>query len=256
MISKNFENKRVVLVGPSPHLINKGLGKFIDSFDTVVRVNELGVSKNYYSDYGSRTDVAFLSISEESIDIYREMLKRVDIKNLKLVVSPRDRFNFNPLDNSSSQEVENFYKELNLGVSFLQLTEPSFNKKCELFDCNPSTGALTIYELLNSNIKELYVCGFSFYLTKYRYQPEKMELWKIPKQNQHGHNIRFSGHDTRKEIRFLKKEVNKLSHVTGDKYFKNVILSKNNFYYETRRFFNYKFNLDFIKNLIKIIFYK
>ena len=116
MISKNFENKRVVLVGPSPHLINKGLGKFIDSFDTVVRVNELGVSKNYYSDYGSRTDVAFLSISEESIDIYREMLKRVDIKNLKLVVSPRDRFNFNPLDNSSSQEVENFYKELNLSL--------------------------------------------------------------------------------------------------------------------------------------------
>ena len=54
-----FNNKRVALVGPSPHILGKNLGKFIDSFDTVVRVNEIGVINNLYKDYGSRTDVAF-----------------------------------------------------------------------------------------------------------------------------------------------------------------------------------------------------
>ena len=96
MKSEYLDNKRVVLVGPSPHLINKGMGKFIDSFDTVVRVNELGVSQKYFCDYGSRTDISFLSISEQSISFYREMLKRINIENLKLIVSPRDKFNFNP----------------------------------------------------------------------------------------------------------------------------------------------------------------
>lgn len=256
MKSEYLDNKRVVLVGPSPHLINKGMGKFIDSFDSVVRVNELGVSQKYFCDYGSRTDISFLSISEQSISFYREMLKRINIENLKLIVSPRDKFNFNPLDNSSTEEVKTYYKQLNIDVPFYQTDKPSFKEKYELFGCNPSTGALTIYELLNSNIKELYVCGFSFYLTKYRYQPERMELWKVPKQNQHGHNIRISGHDMRKEIVFLKKEVHKFNQISGDNYFKKILLPKNNLYYEVKRFVNYKLNLDFIKNLIKIFLSK
>ena len=67
---------------------------------------------------------------------------------------------------------------------------------------------------------------FLFYLTKYRYQPERMELWKVPKQNQHGHNIRISGHDTRKEIVFLKKEVHKFNQISGDNYLKNFVAKK------------------------------
>lgn len=256
MKSEYLDNKRVVLVGPSPHLINKNMGKFIDSFDTVVRVNELGVSQKYFNDYGSRTDISFLSISEQSISFYKEMLKRIDIDNLKLIVSPRDKYNFNPINNSLTKEVKTYYQQLNIDVPFYQISKPDFNKKYELFGCNPSTGALTIYELLISNLKELYICGFSFYLTKYRYQPERMELWKVPKQNQHGHNIRISGHDTRKEIAFLKKEVAKFDQISGDYYFKNVLLPNNNLYYEAKRFANYKLNLDFIKNLIKFSLFK
>ena len=79
-----------------------------------------------------------------------------------------------------------------------------------------------------------------------------MELWKVPKQNQHGHNIRISGHDTRKEIVFLKKEVHKFNQISGDNYFKKILLPKNNLYYEAKRFVNYKLNLNFVKNLIKI----
>ena len=73
MLGKYFDNKRIVLVGPSPHLIRKNLGKFIDSFDVVVRVNELGVVGEMSKDYGSRTDISFLTLTDESLPIYMKM---------------------------------------------------------------------------------------------------------------------------------------------------------------------------------------
>ena len=73
LTGKYFDNKRIVLVGPSPHLIRKNLGKFIDSFDVVVRVNELGVVGEMSKDYGSRTDISFLTLTDESLPIYMKM---------------------------------------------------------------------------------------------------------------------------------------------------------------------------------------
>ena len=49
------------------------MGSFIDSFD-VVSDCELGISKDYFIDYGSRTNVAFLSLSEQSLRVYKKML--------------------------------------------------------------------------------------------------------------------------------------------------------------------------------------
>ena len=37
--SKLVKNKRVILVGPAPYLKGKGLGKQIDSYDVVVKMN-------------------------------------------------------------------------------------------------------------------------------------------------------------------------------------------------------------------------
>ena len=70
-------NKTTIIVGPSPHLKGKNMGNFIDSFDLVVRINELGIRKEYFTDYGSRTDVAFLSLTEESLRVYKKMLEKV-----------------------------------------------------------------------------------------------------------------------------------------------------------------------------------
>jgi hypothetical protein len=62
------------------------MGNFIDSFDLVVRINELGIRKEYFADYGSRTDVAFLTLSEQSLKVYKKMLEKVNISDLKIVV--------------------------------------------------------------------------------------------------------------------------------------------------------------------------
>ena len=45
-----FDSKTIALVGPSPHLLKKNMGNFLDSFDLIVRVNEIGINSNLYKD--------------------------------------------------------------------------------------------------------------------------------------------------------------------------------------------------------------
>jgi len=249
-----FNNKRIVLVGPSPHLLDKNLGKFIDSFDIVVRVNEIGVTPDLYKDYGSRTDVAFLTLSEEAVPIYKEMINNVNYDQLKLIVHPRDENNLNPIRNEKTENVSTYYNLLNLDIDYYQIDKPTIFETTDLFGCFPSTGSLTILELLNYNYCELYICGFSFYLTKYRYQPKRMEWWRIPKKNQHKHNYRQGGHNTRQEVKVLKKILKKHSNINDDKLFQKDIFRETIMYYKIRRFIIYKLNFDNYKNIIKKIF--
>ena len=44
MLANLISNKKTVIVGPSPHLKGQSMGNFIDSFDLVVRINELRIS--------------------------------------------------------------------------------------------------------------------------------------------------------------------------------------------------------------------
>ena len=87
---------------------------------------------------------------------------------------------------------------------FNPIKTPTFEERCKIFECFPTTGSVTIYELLNHNYKELYVCGFSFYTTKFRYSPKGIEYFRIPEKNQHKHNFRAPGHNIRQEIKVLK----------------------------------------------------
>lgn len=257
MLKNYILGKKVIIVGPSPHLIGKQQGSFIDSFDTVIRVNEFGITPDLEKDYGSRTDISFLTLSEEAIQIYLQMKEDVNYENLKLIVHPRDEYNFNPLTNiREGISINEYFKLLNLKVDFYHITEPSFKERFNIFQCFPSTGSLAMVEILKYKFSELYICGFSFYTTKYRYTPKGMEYFRIPKKNQHKHNFRQGGHNTRQEIKILKKYINKKDNIDGDKLFRKIILSKTNIYYELRRFYIYKINIDNFKNVLKKIFRK
>lgn len=77
-LRKIVEGKRVIYVGPSPILKGRGLGEFIDSFDVVVRSNNMyKVPEELWEDYGKRCDVAYFVMSflrNNKIDV--EYLKR------------------------------------------------------------------------------------------------------------------------------------------------------------------------------------
>jgi len=250
-----FKNKSVALVGPSPHLEGKSLGKLIDKYDIVVRINELGISKKNFKDYGKRSNVVFLTLNSGSISIYKEMIDKYDLSSIDMLVHPRHLQNRNPfIENQINDDVLELFKKLELDLDFYQVEFPSFIEVCKIFDCFPSTGSLAIYHLCHLEIKELFVCGFSFYTTKYNYNKSKSKIWL-----NHGptdQNImRLSGHDTYKEVICLKKLLGntKINKIDGDSLFRKIILSKSDIYFLSKRFYIKYMNLDYMKNSIKLL---
>ena len=63
--TKFIKGKSVIIVGPNNNLKGKGLGSYIDRFDIIVRHNTvfdfLPFTQEYKKDYGSRTDILYLS---------------------------------------------------------------------------------------------------------------------------------------------------------------------------------------------------
>lgn len=57
-----IKDKRVIIIGPSPWMTDKKLGKLIDSYDIVVRLNSgLVLPKKNPTDFGSRTDLLYIN---------------------------------------------------------------------------------------------------------------------------------------------------------------------------------------------------
>jgi hypothetical protein len=256
MINSNLnnllKNKKVIIVGPSPHLKNMKKGSFIDSFDCVIRINEIGINQNLHEDYGSKTDVSFLALFEDSLKIYQKMKKSLDYSSLKMVVHAGDEHNLNPFTNAvKSRGVFDIFDELNLGTDFYHIENPSFNNRCIEFNCYPSTGSQAIREILKYEFKTLYICGFSFFTTKYMYNENRQKFEVLISEKKAKHNFRMSGHNTRQEVKVLKKIVGNDPRIDGDRFFRRIILSKTNIYYEFRRFIIHKLNFDNYKNIIK-----
>lgn len=129
---KNKKNKKVIIVGPSPHLIGLKLGEQIDSYDIIVRMNNSYTIENV-KDYGSRTDILFLNgmwqaNNKDKIDsllkTYGE--KNVILKGKNLNLKRPNGYNLNTIHSS------------NMGV-------------------------LAALHLINEGYRNIYITGFSFY---------------------------------------------------------------------------------------------
>jgi len=57
-----LKGKRIIMVGPAPYLEGRGLGKEIDSYDVVIRINHgIVLAKTNPEDYGSKTNVLYVN---------------------------------------------------------------------------------------------------------------------------------------------------------------------------------------------------
>jgi hypothetical protein len=81
--SKYISGKRVIFVGPASNMIGRGLGKWIDSFDVVIRTNHFPVlmkeNKSLAIDYGKKCHVLYTNMQyyhkmrPYPIDIYKSI---------------------------------------------------------------------------------------------------------------------------------------------------------------------------------------
>ena len=186
MIDKKYidylSGKKVALVGPAEYLTKLNTGKYIDSFDVVVRVNRgTEVIDKYFNSIGGRTDILYnclIKSPDNGGDIKVKEYKKNKIK--WIATTP------NPYMDESSKSIElhkmvSWFKVFKLKWNFnFHIMDPKkyflINKKVE---SRANTGFASIFDLLSHNISKLYITGFSFYLDNfmsgYKYGCERDE---------------------------------------------------------------------------------
>ena len=81
--------------------------------------------------------------------------------------------------------------------------------------------------MIGYEIKELFVCGMSFFQTKNRYNISKERTYTIANGGTPPSSLfNKPGHDLQKEVSFLRKKIKNLEHISGDSYFNKIILNK------------------------------
>lgn len=167
---KVLKNKRVAIVGPSPHLIDLNMGQIIDSYDIVCRVNEIHPT-GYENDYGNRTDIIFHNCGARFIETFGHKLNQnLNItKSLKYVICPcvkntgADNNWIDWSDDYESGVVNNFKSINDYNVPFYWIGMKNYREIYNHYTVEPNAGQTSICILLEHDVRELFVTGFSFY---------------------------------------------------------------------------------------------
>ena len=90
-----YNDSTVVIVGPSLQMIGSGLGEYIDSFDTVIRLNRsIPVNPELKDDIGTKVDVLYHTLAKlEKLSRKTSVVEHMSIDayeraNLKALVVP------------------------------------------------------------------------------------------------------------------------------------------------------------------------
>ena len=191
-IEKAFEkiikDKSVIFVGPSPILLNKNMGDFIDSFDVVVRSNNsFPIPKEHQKDYGTKCDVIYLNhqFIKRKKDSKKEYLKEIDFICSKSKVITNENRIYDVFKHSHSNKYI-------LGGTFI------------------------CYDLLKKKPKKLHITGIDFYHTSIHLKNFTYMKEKTYRSLSNCHNIE-------EDIDFFKKEILSNKNVYIDDFLKNLI---------------------------------
>ena len=164
-ISKKFNDylkgKKVVIVGPSPYLVGKERGEFINSFDVVIRMNKgWKITPDRIKDYGSKTDIRWHCMMEhpdnggdfaidDMMDHGVEWLASQFPRNL-------DYFHYDNIkfEQKNHNDKINFHCFADL-IYFLNIHRA--------LETRPNVAPTAIFELINYDIKNLHLMGVTFF---------------------------------------------------------------------------------------------
>ena len=243
-LEKLCKNKRVALIGPSPHMHGLGFGEYIDDFDLVLRVNEI-IPKGFEIDYGSRTDIVFLNFGNESMPLFNKMVEenKEIVNSIRLFVAPRNSLHVTPFHLNqfeSKENVHNNFRKLNIVNDFYHIGDEKNESIENKIGCHTTIGTIVMSLLSEIEYKELFISGFSFFTTIFRYNKVKSDYEKNFDSKIKG----SPGHNIDQEIIYLQQLFNDYQNIKYDHYFENIILKNN---YPIRKDLNWL--LDFSKFL-------
>ena len=175
-LSDILKNKRVILIGPAPYLEMVGDGELIDKFDIIIRLKSgYPIPSVLKSKIGSRTDIYYTNFKENqnylTIPTYLQMIK----ENIKIIVFPYPRdFVYTHIPHNEKKLVEllrkNFTKAImtlnkipNYPIHIKSDSTPTYMINLnKLIGTRATTGILAILDLLQYDLKELHLTGFTF----------------------------------------------------------------------------------------------
>lgn len=159
-----FKGKRIAIIGGADSAFQECNGDFIDNFDIIVRINKAPHSwspeKAKY--IGSRTDILFHSFYENTnsgggpidFNLYEQ-------QGIKCVVNPN--CSLKGLQTHLNYFKRNFYKQTTYILPYTNYKEATSG----LGDFTPTVGYSALYSILNSEFKEVFITGFTFFQTPY-----------------------------------------------------------------------------------------
>lgn len=165
-----ISNKKVALVGPASYLTILNMGKIIDSHDIVVRVNRgLELISSYPKNVGTRSDILYncgIKKLDNGGNLNIEYFKSKKVKWVS--TTPNSDHNGHCHDNSLHPLVDkNFIEQAKINFKFHLMDWHDYFHINKHVKCRSNTGFAAIFDLLNHNPSELFICGYSFYLDSF-----------------------------------------------------------------------------------------
>lgn len=207
------KNKRCIVVAPSGYLKGRGAlsGKFIESFDCVVKCTSTLGMHDPHNELGQRCDIWYGLPHYPTIpwSISFDALQDQAVK--LMFFQPRlERY-----ATTWDESVNWFLREKkDCQIPWQQACHDTYCDLIARFDCIPFTGVFSIVHLLNMGAQEVYAYGHDFYQTGYfddvastrndggawhKVEPQMLMLWELL-QNE----PRFSCDNNLKQLLSLK----------------------------------------------------
>lgn len=170
-----LKGKSVVLVGPANSIIGTNLGKTIDKFDIVIRLNKaLPIPLNLKNDIGSRTDIIYNALNTTDFPGQNNLDTNFYKQNgVKFVVSPY------PFSGVFYNDIINYISQYKFDLPFRTVKQSKFSAFKNQLKTRPYTGTSAIMDLLTFDIKALYITGIDFYNTPYYSQYRRIKRNKL-----------------------------------------------------------------------------
>ena len=214
-----LKNKKIVLVGPSPHMRGWKQGELIDSYDIVVRVSKgyelvsgleskiandeyrgnnekFKIKEDIKEDFGTRIDILYQTLFSQWGSGFTAPFEKLKNKLKWLCASFPDK--------KHKPFIKDFIKYTNkLNISFHIMNKEYWESIVKDMKTIPTVGPTSAFDLLRYDIKELYLTGFTFCQIK-----DKNNFYYYPEYfyNNSKHLIRKGGkkHNNEKIFNYFK----------------------------------------------------
>ena len=215
-VKKVFSKKRVVIVGPAGYLDDNVFGNHIDSYDVVVRFLEsLDSLKHIKKQVGARTDVIITSLSSVF-----PVVPQVNWKDPgRVLLCPFFLGGYYALLDRGVRLLKAHSLANKLDINLCVRTKESFIAFWKQVQSGPTTGVAAIDYILQFDIQELHITGFTFNHLKSTY----MKSYKVYKlKNVYPDNGRW--HYPLADEVFCNKTIRSNKVITVDNHIKNKVL--------------------------------